>query len=164
VSTLRIGVALLALLAISAARGAAQEPSAEVGFARAHVQTTLRAFYRNLAQRDWEALTHDILAAKVVAHRPAPEALIMAANPRGRDPSGAATLSTAAENLICASEAVPRVDRAIITFEGNWAEVSVPHCAPLGGADEFRLIHFEERWRIVYINLFQESVNVSADR
>ncbi len=30
--------------------------------------------------------------------------------------------------------------------------------------DEFRLIHFEERWRFVYIDLFQQPVNVSSGR
>jgi hypothetical protein len=42
--------------------------------------------------------------------------------------------------------------------------VSVPRCgAPLAGADEFRLIRFESRWRFVYIRLLEEPVIVSAD-
>ena len=47
--------------------------------AQAHVRTTLHAFYFNLAHRDWEALTADILPAKIVAHRPAPAALVATA-------------------------------------------------------------------------------------
>jgi hypothetical protein len=53
------------------------------------------------------------------------------------------------------------VERAAITLEGGWAEVSVPRCA---GADEFRLIHFDARWRIVHIELFQGPVKVTTDR
>jgi hypothetical protein len=42
---------------------------------------------------------------------------------------------------------------------------SVPSCAAApAGADEFRLIRFESRWRFVYIHLFEEPVSVSADR
>jgi hypothetical protein len=122
--------------------------------ARAQIHTRLRAFYFNLAHQDWEALTSDILAAKVVAHRPAPEALVLAAS----------AASLADEPAACSSnEAL--VDQAAITLDGDWAEVSVPRCADaLAGADEFRLIHFEERWRFVFIDLYQEPVNVSTDR
>jgi len=57
------------------------------------------------------------------------------------------------------------VDQAIITLDGDWAEVTVPSCAsPLAGADEFRLIRFEGRWRFVYIRLFESPVTVSTDR
>jgi hypothetical protein len=155
---------VFALLVISSTSVSAQQPSAERDPAGSQIRTTLRAFYFNLGHRDWNALTDDILAAKVVAHRSVPEALLIAADrARGHGPRPGA-LPTTAGNRLCASEASPLVDRAVITLDGDWAEVSVPHCAPLGGADEFRLIHFEERWRVVYIDLFQESVNVSADR
>jgi hypothetical protein len=41
----------------------------------------------------------------------------------------------------------------------------VPRCtAALAGADEFRLIHFEERWRFVYIDLYEEPVSVPPYR
>jgi hypothetical protein len=127
---------------------------------RAQIHTTLRAFYFNLAHHDWEALTADILAAKVVAHRPAPEAMVLAAEDRTRGLS-----PTADDGVACSSGATALVDRAGITLAGDWAEVSVPRCtAGLSGTDEFRLIHFEERWRVVYIDLFRETVNVSTDR
>jgi hypothetical protein len=57
------------------------------------------------------------------------------------------------------------VDQAAIMLEGDWAEATVPRCtAASAGFDEFRLINFEERWRIVYIELYQDPINVSADR
>jgi hypothetical protein len=68
----------LAALAVYASTAAAQQ-SERFDSTRAQIHTTLRAFYFNLAHQDWEALTADILAAKVVAHRPAPDAMIRAA-------------------------------------------------------------------------------------
>ena len=56
-------------------------------------------------------------------------------------------------------------DQAAFTLEGDWAEVSVPRCGmTAGGADEFRLIRFEGRWRVVYIDLFRESSQVELAR
>lgn len=117
--------------------------------ARAQIQATLRPFYFNLEHRDWEALTADILAAKVVASRTAPEVMMAAA--AERDPAP------------CSSETPALVSQAVITLEGDWAEVTVPRCTVASAAaDEFRLIHFEERWRIVGIRLFQEPLAVST--
>jgi hypothetical protein len=140
---------VLAALAVPTAAVAQQAPM-QYDSVRAGIHTTLRAFYFNLAHRDWEALTADILAAKVVAHRPAPDALV-----------AAAALPSSAEAPPPCPETTPPVERAAITLEGEWAEASVPRCA---GTDEFRLIHFEQRWRIVHIDLFQEPMSVSADR
>jgi hypothetical protein len=145
----------------------AQERPARIDSVQIQIQTTLRRFYFNLAHQDWEALTSDILAAKVVAHRPAPEALVIAGNrPSARPSNGAGAGELAADQVRgCPSGATARVDRAIITLDGNWAEVSVPSCSAAQSAvDEFRLIKFEDRWRIVYIDLFQEPVNISTDR
>lgn len=148
--------AVVAALTVSNVTATAQQSPAQADSARAQILTSLRGFYFNLAHHDWEALAAAILPAKVVAHRPAPEALVMAAaSPRS---------SAADDPAACSSEAPPPVDRATITLDGDWAEVSIPRCTASAGADEFRLIHFEERWRIVYIDLFQEPVNVSADR
>jgi hypothetical protein len=115
--------------------------------ARVQIQTTLRAFYFSLAHHEWEALTADILAAKVVAHRPAPQALVIAGNtPRW-------------QSVKCPSPATALVDQATVTLDGDWAEVSVPRCTQASsGMDEFRLINFERRWRVVYIDLFEEAV------
>ena len=56
------------------------------------------------------------------------------------------------------------IDQATITLDGDWAEVSVPRCTAPRGADEFRLIRFERRWRFVYIDLFQEPLHLSTER
>ena len=159
---------LLAFFAVlpSAGGAAAQQSPAAADSGRAEIHTRLRAFYFNLAHRDWDALTADILAAKVVAHRPAPDALLAVAGLPRHEPQGrGAGSSPASTGGPCSSAASATVDQATITFEGDWAEVSLPRCfSGLAGADEFRLIRFEERWRFVYIDLFQESVNFSADR
>jgi hypothetical protein len=157
-------LALIALLA-STANATAQQPEKKLDSTRAQIHTTLRAFYFNLAHRDWEALTADILAAKVVAHRPAPESLVAAASrPRAQSP-GRAGLSLAGNPAACPLGGAALVEQAKIALDGDWAHVSVPHCPALSsGADEFRLIHFEERWRMVYIDLFPESVNRSTER
>ena len=152
----RAPLVLALVLSAWTVSAAAQQSPIQPDSARAQIHTSLRAFYFNLAHQDWEALTADILAAKVVAHRPAPEALVLAAS---------AASSLADEPAACSSNRAALVDQAIITLDGNWAEVSVPRCtAALAGADEFRLIHFEERWRFVYIDLCDERVNVSIGR
>lgn len=112
----------------------------------AGINTTLRAFYFNLTHRDWEAIASQVLPAKVVAHRPPPEALVAAA---------AATEDIAA----VACDSTGALAGARISVIGDWAEVSVPRClsAAPGAADELRLIRFEERWRIVYIDVDEQS-------
>ena len=152
------GLGLFVVLVGWSTRAAAQERPVRLDSVRAQIETTLRSFYFNLAHQDWEALTSAILAAKVVAHRPAPEAMVIAGNrPRKHSSSTAGGGTLSAEQVTaCSSGATALVDRAIITLDGNWAEVSVPSCsASESGVDEFRLIKFEERWRIVYIDLFQ---------
>jgi hypothetical protein len=43
-------------------------------------------------------------------------------------------------------ERLTQVDQAAIQLDGDWAEVSVPRCSGTSaGADEFRLLYFEER-------------------
>jgi hypothetical protein len=151
---------LFALLVLSSTSAAAQDPAA-IDSGRAQIRTTLRAFYFNLAHQDWEALTADILAAKVVAHRPLPKSLAMAAMARG----GATTAPVAADPKQCPRGSAALVDRAIVTLDAVWAEVLVPHCTPISvGVDQFRLIRFENRWRFVSIELFQDPVIISSDR
>ena len=150
----RAPLVVAAVLSAWTAAASAQQSPVQPDSARAQIHTSLRAFYFNLAHQDWEALTADILAAKVVAHRPAPEALVLAAS---------AASSLADELDPCSSDRAALVDLATITLDGNWAEVSVPRCtAALAGADEFRLIHFEARWRFVHIDLYQEAVIASG--
>jgi len=145
----RVALALPVALLASTVAGNAQQAAVQADSARAQIHTSLRAFYFNLAHQDWEALTADILAAKVVAHRPAPAALVAAAQ------SPDLGLPTSGSNHpACSSSATPPVDQAVMILDGDWAEVSVPRCRIVGdGADEFRLIYFAQRWRIVYIDL-----------
>jgi hypothetical protein len=143
--------ATLATLFAWASTAAAQQSPVSPDSARAQIQATLRAFYFNLAHADWEALTADILAAKVVAHRPAPEHLVLAAGSARR---AVGPSSPPGELPPCPTGAAARVDKATITLEGDWAEVVVPRCVPGEvEVDEFRLIRFENRWRLVYIEL-----------
>jgi hypothetical protein len=143
--------AALAALLSSANAATAQQSPVSPDSARARIQSTLRSFYFNLAHKDWEALTADILAAKVVAHRPAPERLVLAAG-CGRRAAGPS--SPAGDPPPCYPASTTRVDQASIMLEGDWAEVTVPRCiSGAAEADEFRLIRFETRWRLVYIQL-----------
>ena len=140
--------AILLLLALTSGAVEAQQRVPDDS-AQADIRRTLRAFYFNLAHGDWEAVTADILAAKIVAHRAPPEA--MAAARQGTRP--------------CSIENGPQVDRSTIVLAGEWALALVPRCGlTVAGADEFRLIHFEQRWRFVSIDLFEEPLNLSAER
>jgi hypothetical protein len=136
----------LAMVLLAAPSLSAQQAAEDT----AEIHQTLRAFYFNLAHRDWEAIASQVLSAKIVAHRPAPAAMVAAAaTPR----DGTA--------IVCVPEAPPA--GVEIRFAGAWAEVTVPRCAGAArGADELRLIRFEGRWRIVYIDLFDEQASVAA--
>jgi hypothetical protein len=147
----RISLVLATALGVCTSTAAAQQSPIEPDSARAQIQTALRAFYFNLDHQDWEALTADILAAKVIASRAVPKSMVAPA--------------PASDRLPCSSDIPTRVSRAAIAFDGDWAEVSVPRCTVASaGSDEFRLIHFEERWRFVYIDLYDGDLNLSIDR
>jgi hypothetical protein len=142
--TRRVGVLLAGALTLSALPAAAQQDSAA-----SELHTVLRAFYFNLAHHDWQAIAADVLSAKILASRPVPERLIA--------PS-ASSIAT------CASIG-SMVKQAVIRLEGDWAAVSISRCGiASAGVDEFRLIHFQRRWRFSYIALFVEPGIVSADR
>jgi hypothetical protein len=145
-----------AVMLFAPAPAAAQHPTVPMDSARAELRTTLRAFYFNLAHRDWEALAAQVLSAKVMASHPVPERLLtLAAHVAPTDPSAE-----------CSSAANARVDHATIALDGDWAGALVPHCppAPTARADEFRLVRFERRWRIIYIDLFQDPGAVQLAR
>ena len=148
----RAALALVTIVIMATASAAAQQAPARRDSTRAEIQRTLRAFYFNLAHNDWEALAADVLPAKVVAHRPAPEALVASV------PAGAGAPAE------CVIPATPSIDGATIALDGDWAQVSVPRCTEPRGADEFRLIRFERRWRFVHIDLSQEQRLLSSER
>jgi hypothetical protein len=140
-------VLLTVALTMLASRSIAAQHLPTGDSAQAQIRQTLRAFYFHLAHGDWEALTADILAAKVVAHRSPPTA----------------KLSLNADTPVCTNQSGPQVDQAAMVLVEDWAEVFVPRCgAALAGGDEFRMIHFEERWRFVAIHLFEEPLNFST--
>ena len=144
------------LLLGSSTAALAQEPAEALNEAHAEIAARLRSFYFNLAHHDWEALTADILAAKVVAHRPPPRRLL----PRPAAPDSG--LGPGAG--VCSSDRTISVQTAVIGVQGDWAEAVVPHCAPVSGHDEFRLIRFAGRWRFIAIQLFQQPVRLTMDR
>jgi hypothetical protein len=150
----RMALALAAMWSALAIPAAAQHPTVEMDSANAQLRVTLRAFYFNLAHRDWEALAAEILSAKIMASHPAPESLLAVA---GR-------AAPAARPDDCSTEAAARVEQAIIALDGDWAEALVPHCPRAARDDEFRLVRFEQRWRIIYIDLPQGSAGVQLAR
>jgi hypothetical protein len=110
---------------------------------RAGLRSTLSGFYFSLAHHDWNTLSQSILPAKIIANRHFPKALVRA-SPGGNPPA-------------CTVDAA-HVDLATITLVGDWAEVSVLRCAQTAhGTDEFRFIHYQGRWWIVYIDLWSAS-------
>jgi hypothetical protein len=150
---LRLAALVFLLLGSTAA---AQESGTAPDAASGEIGGLLRSFYFNLAHNDWEALTADILAAKVVAHRAPPKRFLPATAMLGAAVSPAARACSPSQSV--------SIENAVISAEGDWAEVSVPHCGPVVGQDEFRLIRFAGRWRFVAIHLFQQPVSVTAER
>lgn len=141
-------LAIFGLTILAGTTSAAAQHSAGVADgSKAEIAARLRSFYFNLARGDWEALTADVLAAKVVAHRAAPKARPSAslARPAPRPP-------------VCSMSDSVSVEHAVINIQGDWAAVTIPHCAAGRGWDEFRLIRFSGRWRFVSIELFQQPV------
>jgi hypothetical protein len=150
------GVLLAFTLPATAQRAAIQPDSAQ-----AQIRTVLRAFYLNLESRNWEALAAYVLSPKLLERRGAPGDLEAAARDRAR---GRGSSHAAAETVTCTSSTSPLAEQATILLDGDWAEVSVPRCSGTSaGADEFRLLYFEERWRFIYTDLFEAPTNVSTE-
>ena len=162
----RLGQHLVALVSLLAATGAttvtAQQPLARSEPAEVRIRTALRAFYFSLAHHDWEALTAGILPAKVVAHYPAPPAIMAASLPDERP-------------VNCAAPIAERVEAAEITIDAGWATAAVARCgaedfgsgevgASAVGVDEFRFVKFDERWWIVHIELSHDPGTVRLAR
>ncbi|HYF40801.1 MAG TPA: hypothetical protein VD930_13985, partial [Gemmatimonadales bacterium] len=147
---------ILAVLLGASSSGAAQGSSDIRGtMDRELTEITgrLRSFYYNLHRGDWESVTADILAAKVVAHLAAPE-VARGASPARPDPS----------RSDCPQRDPVSVEHAVMDIQGDWAEVKVPRCAPGIAEDRFRLIRFSGRWRFVSIELDQPPVAVMVGR
>jgi len=150
-------VALIGMLATIGTTAAAQQPRSRSEPAELRIRSSLRAFYFSLAHHDWEALTAGILPAKVVAHHPAPTAIVAASQPHERPAT-------------CPPTIAERVEGAELTLDAGWAAASVAWCgtgeigANEGETDEFRFIEFDGRWWIVYIELSRDRGAVQLAR
>jgi hypothetical protein len=150
-------VALLGMMAVIGTTAAAQQTRTLSEPAELRIRSALRAFYFSLAHHDWEALTAGILPAKVVAHHPAPAAIVAASQPHER-PAG------------CPPTVAERVEDAEITIDTGWAAASVARCgasefgANEVGTDEFRFTEFDGRWWIVHIDLSHDPEAVRLAR
>jgi hypothetical protein len=130
----------------------AQQAAIQPDSAPAQIRAVLRAFYLNLESQNWGALSAYVLSPKLLERRGAP-GVQTAARDRAR---GRGSSHTAAAPMTCPSSTSPMVDEAAIRLDGDWAEVSVPRCSGASvGADEFRMLYFEERWRFIYTDLFE---------
>ena len=145
---------LLALLLAGPPPAMAQTAVGAPDSARAQVRLVLRAFYRNLASRNWDALAAYVLSPKLLERRGAPGDHQLVTRDRTRSRRApAATVAPPA----CPSRASPMIDEAAIVLDGDWAEVSVPRCSGASpGVDQFGMLFFERRWRFIYTDLFQQ--------
>lgn len=161
-SICRTAVVVAGMVAALVLPVAAQRAAVQPDSAHAQIRTVLRAFYSSMARQDWQALSAYVLSPKLLERRGAPGDVQTASRNRAR---AGGSSSAAAEAGACSSSTSPMVDQAAIRLDGDWAEVSVPRCSVASaGADEFRLLYFEERWRFIYTDLFEAPVNVSTDR
>ena len=131
----------------------AQQAAMQPDSAHPQIRAVLRAFYLNLESQNWGALSTYVLSPKLLERRGAPGDLQTRARERAR---GRGSSHAAAAPMACPSSASPVADEATIRLDGDWAEVSVPRCTGASvGADEFRLLYFEDRWRFIYTDLFE---------
>jgi hypothetical protein len=148
-SSLVTAILLLGLVQPLAAQEAATQPDS----ADTQIRAVLRAFYLNLANRNWHALSTYVLSPKLLERRGGPGDLQMVTRDRAR---GRGSSHVIAGSMPCSPSPSPAVDDAAIRVDGDWAEASVPRCSGTSsGVDEFRLLYFEERWRFIYTDLFE---------
>jgi hypothetical protein len=150
----RVTVTLtIVLMALAAPPVMAQEASVAPDSSRAQIRAVLRAFYRNLADQNWDALAAYVLSPKLLERRGKAGDAEMVALDRTRGRSSApANVALPA----CPSSGSPMIDQASILLERDWADVSVPRCSGASpGVDGFGMLYFEDRWRFIYTDLFQ---------
>jgi hypothetical protein len=156
--SLILGLLLLAAPPPATAQGSPVGPDS----ARAQIRPVLRAFYLNLASRNWDALASYVLSPKLLERRGTPEDLQMVARDRTRRRAGPAAV---AAPRVCPSSASPMIDEAAIEVDGDWAQVSVPRCSgPAPGVDQYGMIYFQQRWRFIYTDLFEAPPPATAAR
>jgi len=141
------------LLLVLAQAAATQEAATQPDSARAQIRAVLRAYYMNLENQNWDALSTYVLSPKLLERRGAPGDVAMGTRARTRERGSS---HAAVGPMPCPSSPSPAIDVAAILIDGNWAEVSVPRCdRTSSGVDEFRMLYFEKRWRFIYTDLFQ---------
>ena len=146
-----IAAAALGVIFARTVAGQQSAPMADSG--GVEIRAVLRAFYSNLHTQNWDALSAYVLSPKLLERRGLPGEQQTAARDRTR---GLASTISAAPPHTCPSGASPMVNDAVIRVEDDWAEASVPRCeGSTAGADEFRLLYFERRWRFIYTELFE---------
>ena len=148
--TLILGLLLTAAPPLATAQSTATAPDS----AGAQIRAVLRAFYLNLANKNWDALAAYVLSPKLLERRGAPGDLQVVARDRTRGRVSPAALATP---QVCPSSASPMIDEAVIRVDGDWADVSVSRCSGVSpGVDQFGMLYFEHRWRFIYTDLLQE--------
>jgi hypothetical protein len=151
-----LGLLLMAAPRLATAQSTAIAPDS----ARAQIRSVLRAFYRNLANQNWDALAAYVLSPKLLDRRGAPGDLQLVARDRAR---GRGSPAAVAPPRACPSSTSPMIDDAVIGLDGDWADVSVPRCSgPSPGVDQFGMLYFEQRWRFIYTDLFQGPPETAA--
>jgi hypothetical protein len=150
-SAVLAGALLMAVAHTATAQQAG--PAPDSAQAPAQIRAVLRAFYLNLANRNWEGLAAYVLSPKLLERRGSPGDLQMVARDRARG-RGSSHAVEAPE--ACPSRTSPMIETAAIRVDGDWADVSVPRCSgDSAGVDEFGMLYFEQRWRFIYTDLFQ---------
>jgi hypothetical protein len=151
-----LGLLLMAAPRLATAQSTAIAPDS----ARGQIRSVLRAFYRNLANQNWDALAAYVLSPKLLDRRGAPGDLQLVARDRAR---GRGSPAAVAPPRACPSSTSPMIDDAVIGLDGDWADVSVPRCSgPSPGVDQFGMLYFEQRWRFIYTDLFQGPPETAA--
>lgn len=133
----------------------AQEVVIPPDSAQTQIRAVLRAFYLHLENKNWEALSPYVLSPKLLERRGGPGDSQMVTRDRARSRG---VSHAASSPRTCPAKPSALVDEAAIRLDGDWAEVSVPRCSGASpGADELRMLYFEDRWRFIYTDLFDGS-------
>jgi len=141
-----VAVAGLSLLVPLGAIGAQGRPSVAEDGAKARIAMEVRAFERDLAAKDWNAVLGHFWPAKITARwePPVQNEEWIAASPAGRVPIASGSGGTTDG---CGEQGVA-VEMAVV---GRWARVILPACASPSG--ELWLLEVNGRWKIVRLTL-----------
>jgi hypothetical protein len=105
------------LLLVLVQRAVAQEAATEADSAPVQIRAVLRAYYLNLANQNWDALSTYVLSPKLLERRGAPEDVQMVTKDRTR---GRGSSQATARPLLCSSSPSPAINDAAIQVDGDW--------------------------------------------